>query len=916
MVTKKSLGLFAFSALMATSMTSFAGDSLFPLQWGLKNTGDAQRIAIDHYTSGYVVGTTGEDIDLPAPIENAKKVIVAVLDTGVDYTHPQLKNILAGKGTNIINPAQDATDTHGHGTHVSGIIAAQTGTERGMNTGLRGVSQNVLILPVKVVQTGPNAPIRPQDTEGGAGTALTENVAKGLEYAINNGAQVVNLSLAWPNAIRSKAVDEAMEHAKQKNVIIVSSAGNDSTLANVYPCIYENVICVGAHGSDGSFSHYSNFGSMVDILAPGTAILSTWPMNKAPTTFAGQVGYEFRNGTSMASPFVAGAIAELISRGYSPNEAKNRILLGSRSIRAKSQFSVQVVGDYSKNSNTEAKLSRFGNLDIAKAISIPASPLVLPLRKAPYDVLWDGYAKTITIPITWKNNWVTSGLTTIQVQDQTFTFSAIPENAVVTTPFTFVFSDHLQESMVHLTASVTTDGFQKQDIDIPVQIARVIRSDLYPSNAIVKTISNLGDYSTIRSVVNADTQKRADLVFEKTIAKADKTFNLDLTLVQDSTVVGKITLPGLSEDQLLNFYRLPDGNYAAIFQQNVNSARPDFLIKYFTPTLALTQELKIGTDVTVLSENFKWTKVGASYVPLWISIGYTPELDKAKFDPWDPKAKDLKMPRIFFLSGKDLRTLNLTKTQLPLQLMPNGQVLIADGLGYLVQYSLATIEDGKITKQDALSLTDYRMLVGMDVGAQLTTLKGSDSQTLVISGQSTPGNLRMTAIAGPGETAFDSVLNRASPLESLIQVVGEFADSFHQYYFVQTHYDLKFFTSGSNQTVSTTLNRYSYIPSMIFNRNFYPVVVRDQNGNGLPGIYIPATLGNGYVSEVVVVDPAAQSTSNSGDHIYRPANLRFLATDPACTEMGNLINATETEPAKQVFICGANIIQIPLTILK
>ncbi|NDG85421.1 MAG: hypothetical protein EBX52_10365 [Proteobacteria bacterium] len=305
--------------------------TLLGLAWGMLNTGAPQQLLIDHFTDGVIQGVAGEDVRIPpdpvpgsAARSGKKTVIVAVLDTGVDDSHPALKHALHLPGFNAINGSSDVRDSHGHGTHISGIIAA-----RDDGSGFHGVAESALIYPVKVVQTGPNAPIRPQDLSAGAGTALTENVAKGIENAIDQGAQVIHLSLAWPETIHSESVDRAMARAAAAHLIVVSSAGNDSTLARVYPCVYENVICVGAHGPDGAFTHFSNHGPMVDLLAPGISILSTWPMGKAPVTFAGGVGYEFRNGTSMAAPFVTGAVAELLARGIPPEEVRSRLLLGT-----------------------------------------------------------------------------------------------------------------------------------------------------------------------------------------------------------------------------------------------------------------------------------------------------------------------------------------------------------------------------------------------------------------------------------------------------------------------------------------------------------------------------------------------------------------------------------------------------------
>ncbi len=895
------MGTKFLALLSLIASPSFAQSNLGSLQWGIHNTGTGQQLGIDHYTSGVIQGVVGEDIRLPAPASQARKVIVAVLDTGVDYTHPQLKDALVGPGFNAISNNTNAADTHGHGTHVSGIIAGRIAS-----SGFQGVSQNAVIMPVKVVQTGPNAPIRPQDVQPGAGSALTETVAKGLVYAINNGAEVINLSLAWPSSIRSTKVDAAMALAKQKNVIIVSSAGNDGTTADVYPCIYDNVICVGAHGPDGAFSHFSNYGSMVDISAPGISILSSWPLNKTPVTFAGQVGYEFRDGTSMASPFVAGAFAELLSRGYSPTEAKARILLGSRTSTTKSLFNSPVVDTYSLDSAAESKQIRFGKLDLNGALNVTPSPLILPVKKGIIEIDWDGITTETTLPIQFINQWIaTTGSTTITINNQTYTFDSIDANATVDTPFTFQISPD-ENDMVHLTASVQTEGYSKQNIDIEVRIVRILRSNQIPAEASVQTLVGIDPtaYSGIRTVVTSDQNVRNDLAFTQMGPQG-----LQIALVQANQLIGSWTSNKLNDTQLLNLYRLPDGSYSAIFTyQDRSSTRPSFYFERFNQQFKFVSEAILGTDTTQLAESFIWGRFKGTYAPLWISIGYTPIQEQPKYDPWNPTWKDTKMPRIYYLDGQTLRSIALGINQLPLQIIEDGRVLISEGSTYAQIYSLLTVQDGKITKKETLNLTNYRMLIGLDVGAPVTNLDGSTSNSLLLEGSSTPGNLHVTGIVGTNSN-FDQILERATQLDALVGIIGGYKDQTSQYYFVQTQYNLQLFTSGTNQTYSTTLNRYSYIPSMIFAHTQFPALVRDQDNVGLPAVYTPASIANANVSEIVYADPVQQ-------RLVRPARLHIQVSDPTCRSMGNLAPASKTLPMSEVFICGNNLIQVPLTIRR
>ena len=514
------------------------------LSWGIHNAGEPQRINIDHYTSGYVLGIEGEDVHLPTLASHSQKVIVAVLDTGVDATHPALKNVLAGKGFNFVDNNDNTTDLHGHGTHISGIIATQ-------------VTQNALILPVKVVQTGPNAPIRPQEVGAGAGTALTENVAKGMVYAIQNGAKVINLSLAWPASIHSKKMDEAMALAEQNDVLVIASAANDGTSANLYPCIYSNSICVGAHGPDGAFTYFSNYGSMVDLLAPGITILSTWPMNKAPVTFAGQIGYEFRNGTSMAAPFVAGAAAELISRGYSATETKSRLLLGARTTHTHSLYSTNVIGTYSQDQKKEEKFARFGNLDIAGSIAVAPQSLILPTKKSRTEIHWNGLDQEVFVDVEWKNNWKQAGHVEIAIDNQVLNFETVNESQVFSTPIKINLNPNTESTFdkVATITSIEMDGARVvRTVPISFMVNRLISLNTLPTNALRYPFQGLliNQYSSVRSVVNADHSPDRELYLVR---------GNEFVLTRKGVEIGRASFPNVTEDKILNLYRIDENFY-------------------------------------------------------------------------------------------------------------------------------------------------------------------------------------------------------------------------------------------------------------------------------------------------------------------------------------------------------------------
>ena len=260
-------------------------DPDFSNQWGLHNTGQYHL--------------TDADIDAPEAwdIETGDStVIIGILDTGVDYGHPDLTDNVISTGYDFVNNDDDAMDDNGHGSHVAGIAAAKTNN----TTGIAGVAWNCKILPVKVMQSN--------------GYGSYSDIASGVNYAANNGAKVINLSLG--GYASSYVLQNALENAYTTSVI-VGAAGNGGTSVPFYPAAWSFVIGVGA--SDVLYNQitqtwyetkavFSNYGINADIYAPGVNIYSTIPLFH-PHTYS----YASWNGTSMAAPFVTGTVALLRS---------------------------------------------------------------------------------------------------------------------------------------------------------------------------------------------------------------------------------------------------------------------------------------------------------------------------------------------------------------------------------------------------------------------------------------------------------------------------------------------------------------------------------------------------------------------------------------------------------------------------
>ncbi len=242
-----------------------------------------------------------------AQTPRGKGVIVAVIDTGVTQVD-DLDQTKVLEGTSFVTGVKSAKDDNGHGTHVAGTIAQSTNNGKGV----AGVAPDATILPVKVL------------SKQGFGTAAW--IAAGIDFAVDEGAQVINLSLGGSY---SSVIHVAIKKARAKGVIVVAAAGNSSREGVGYPGGLTETIGVSAVGPDGSLAPYSSWGKGVDIAAPGgnkqVAGGGVWQ-----DTIDGKGGHaimEFQ-GTSMATPHVAGAAAVLLSTGMKP-DAVERVLLES-----------------------------------------------------------------------------------------------------------------------------------------------------------------------------------------------------------------------------------------------------------------------------------------------------------------------------------------------------------------------------------------------------------------------------------------------------------------------------------------------------------------------------------------------------------------------------------------------------------
>jgi thermitase len=293
-------------------------DTLFEKLWGMHNTGQKDPAG--------QVGIAGADIKAPEAWEKSKgshDIVVAIVDTGVDYTHPDLEgNIWTAPktnpndpdvhGYNAITDALDPMDDHSHGTHCAGTIGA-----RGANgQGVVGVNWDVSIMGVKFLS--------------GSGSGTLADAIKAIDWAT---AHNVNLmSNSWGGGGFSQALYDAIDRARQKGILFVAAAGNDGSNNDdraSYPASYalDNVVSVAASTNQDTLAYFSNYGQKtVHLMAPGFNIMST-VLNHQYNSFSG---------TSMATPHVSGAAALLMAAepGITYTEVKARLISSADKSRA------------------------------------------------------------------------------------------------------------------------------------------------------------------------------------------------------------------------------------------------------------------------------------------------------------------------------------------------------------------------------------------------------------------------------------------------------------------------------------------------------------------------------------------------------------------------------------------------------
>jgi subtilisin family serine protease len=341
------------------AMHALSTDSYFGLQWALSNDGN-----------GPFGGVAGDDIHAPQAwtISRGAGQTVAVVDTGVDFSHEDLAGQLAAGGWDWVDGDDDPSDAHGHGTHVAGIVAAAGDN----GVGISGVAPAAKVLPLRVLDS--------------TGRGSSADIAAAFAYAGDHGVRIVNASLGGGY---SRTVENAV--AAHPDTLYVVAAGNSSANDDdpsqaSYPCALPeaNLVCVGASDESDLPADFSNYGATsVDLFAPGVDIVSSY--------FAAPDSYWLMDGTSMASPFVAGTAA--LALAANPHASTSQL-------RAALLETVDRRDALAGRSATGGRLNAAGAVaELAGATPQPQAPVATPTPEPPAAPVAPPVSATPTPPV-------------------------------------------------------------------------------------------------------------------------------------------------------------------------------------------------------------------------------------------------------------------------------------------------------------------------------------------------------------------------------------------------------------------------------------------------------------------------------------------------------------------------------------
>ena len=672
-------------------------------QWHLKNKEEEVKEWISDIDFKLIKSIADEDIQLSSYTPK-RKIKIAIIDSGIDLTHPDLqhaivkndkecsalnayklclenekeKNLCHQKYTKIDNNNNgypldcngwnftesslplsevDGTpyikDTLGHGTHIAGIVAA--------NGKVKGIFPEAIILPIKVaLSSESNDPI--------------ENIAKGVLYAINNQVDIINLSLGWRFQYDSLFMRKMIKLAKDNNILIVVAAGNDSHSDVSYPCAYSGVICVGSHNRQGLISEFSNNGTQVDILAPGTNILSTWPTNKRSRIFTPDDDYEIMSGTSQAAPMVSAALGILLSQGLTPDQASLKLLATARNMKKQSYI-------------------RSGKLSIRNALRSDIPFLIYPDNKEAYLIQYadnkNSYSfklKLITFGNLPKNNVklsLTSESSNVKIVNPEFELKESSKTYKVQ-----IHIDNIEESELNfrLHTPYKSYGIRANIIRVLQPSTKAddiqdIQLNQIPINGNLVSFKNLSDHDTHDFINIASDLKSFQIIQNNNLSKVFKIKEDNITILNTTKL--DIDFDG-EDDYFISYIHNNEHN-----QKITKFIIIDHSLNYKRHLVSPNNSF--DNNNTFIPGKFTWFKQNGQLNPMWVGFGTDPMYQD---NPWTP-SQNFESNYLYILTSQGLRVLDILNNEIPLNIIKDGNkniLITASDIGFYTQFNYYNIE--------------------------------------------------------------------------------------------------------------------------------------------------------------------------------------------------------------------------------
>ncbi len=337
-------------------------------------------------------------------------VMVAIIDTGIDINHIEFQGRLSPLSYNATTEQvglSHVLDDQDHGTRVAGVIAAN----KDNNEGIAGIAQNVELLIIKANEDGEDA--------------FYDNVlAESIYYAVDQGADIINMSLGGP--YENQTVQDAINYAHQNEVIVVAAAGNDGTDEPQYPAAYDHVVAVSSVDEDGQISEFSNYGDFIDITAPGGEIVTT-VMNDS---------YKFVSGTSFAAPQITGVLALIksLDTSQSYTDILNGLYGGATDLNDPLYYGVGLANTYQSVKLDYVKLTFDTDYDSVEPIFHPKDTTIsdLPTLTA-QDKLFLGWYLDSDFTTPFESDTILNNDTTLYAKwvDETYTITFLDETSVL-----------------------------------------------------------------------------------------------------------------------------------------------------------------------------------------------------------------------------------------------------------------------------------------------------------------------------------------------------------------------------------------------------------------------------------------------------------------------------------------------------